>query len=52
MVRRRLARGEGWQELVPPEVAGYIEAEGLDVRFRQEFGLATLALEVTPMMMA
>jgi len=49
MVRRRLAQGEGWQELVPPEVVDYLQAERLDARFRQEFGLATLALEVAPL---
>jgi nicotinamide-nucleotide adenylyltransferase len=46
MVRRALARGEGWRELVPPEVAAYIDARGLDRRFRAEFGLATLAQEL------
>jgi len=42
-VRQRLARGEEWQELVPREVAAYIENNGLDERFRREFGLETLA---------
>jgi nicotinamide-nucleotide adenylyltransferase len=44
-VRRAMARGEGWKEMVPPEVAAWIEGEGLDRRFRREFGLATLALD-------
>lgn len=45
MVRREMARGDGWRDLVPPEVAGYITARGLDARFRREFGLETLALD-------
>jgi nicotinamide-nucleotide adenylyltransferase len=44
-VRRAMAQGEGWKEMVPPEVASWIEDEGLDRRFRREFGLATLALD-------
>jgi nicotinamide-nucleotide adenylyltransferase len=44
-VRRAMAQGEGWKEMVPPDVADFIEAEGLDRRFRREFGLATLALD-------
>ncbi|MDW8326651.1 MAG: hypothetical protein RMK99_08805 [Anaerolineales bacterium] len=46
MVRRAMARGEDWQRLVPPEVAEYIASRGLDVRFRREFGLQTLAQEI------
>lgn len=45
MVRREMARGEGWRDLVPPEVAGYITARRLEDRFRREFGLQTLALD-------
>ncbi|HFD39743.1 MAG TPA: hypothetical protein ENJ31_07860 [Anaerolineae bacterium] len=45
MVRRAMAQGDGWRDLVPPEVADYIAARRLDVRFRREFGLQTLALE-------
>ena len=45
MVRRAMARGDGWQALVPPEVAEYITTGGLDERFRREFGLLTLAME-------
>ncbi len=45
MVRREMARGGGWQDLVPKEVAGYIAASQLDERFRREFGLQTLALD-------
>ena len=45
MVRAAMARGADWQRLVPPEVAEYITAHGLDERFRREFGLQTLALE-------
>lgn len=48
MVRRAMARGGDWRELVPPSVADYLERLGLVERFRREFGLATLALEVPP----
>jgi nicotinamide-nucleotide adenylyltransferase len=47
-VRREMARGEGWRTLVPDEVAVYVEERGLDRRFRKEFGLETLALDVPP----
>jgi nicotinamide-nucleotide adenylyltransferase len=45
LVRREMARGSGWQDLVPQEVADYITARQLDERFRREFGLKTLALD-------
>jgi nicotinamide-nucleotide adenylyltransferase len=45
LVRREMARGDAWKDLVPPQVAAYIAARRLDARFRREFGLATLALE-------
>ena len=45
MVRRRMARGDGWQELVPKAIADYITARRLDVGVRREFGLQTLALD-------
>jgi nicotinamide-nucleotide adenylyltransferase len=45
MVRREMARGGGWQDMVPKEVASYIAAGRLDERFRREFGLQTLALD-------
>jgi nicotinamide-nucleotide adenylyltransferase len=45
MVRREMARGGGWRDLVPKEVANYIAARRLDERFRREFGLQTLALD-------
>jgi nicotinamide-nucleotide adenylyltransferase len=45
MVRAAMARGDAWQELVPPAVADYIVSNRLDLRFRREFGLATLAQE-------
>jgi nicotinamide-nucleotide adenylyltransferase len=45
MVRRSMARGEEWHVWVPGEVADYITTRQLDVRFRREFGLQTLALE-------
>ncbi|HEX5717631.1 MAG TPA: hypothetical protein VF179_15845 [Thermoanaerobaculia bacterium] len=44
-VRKAMARGEGWRELVPPAVADLIDERGLAARFRREFGLATLALD-------
>ena len=46
MVRRQMARGDNWQKLVPPQVAEYIITRGLDTRFRREFGLQTLALDI------
>ena len=45
MVRRAMARGDGWRALVPGEVADYITARQLDDRFRREFGLQTLAMD-------
>lgn len=42
-VRHAMACGEGWQELVPESVAGYIAKNRLDERFRREFGLEALA---------
>jgi nicotinamide-nucleotide adenylyltransferase len=47
MVRREMARGEDWRDLVPKNVADYIAAKRLDERFRREFGLQTLALDAT-----
>jgi nicotinamide-nucleotide adenylyltransferase len=47
MVRREMARGGAWQDLMPREVADYIVARRLDERFRREFGLQTLALDAT-----
>lgn len=44
-VRRAMARGDDWESLVPNVVAEYIKSNQLDVRFRQEFGLETLAME-------
>ncbi len=46
MVRRAMARGEDWERLVPPAVARYLTERGLVERFRREFGLATLALDL------
>lgn len=45
MVRREMARGDGWKALVPSEVADYITERRLDERFRRQFGLQTLALD-------
>jgi nicotinamide-nucleotide adenylyltransferase len=47
-VRKAMARGEGWRELVPPTVAALIDEQRLAHRFRREFGLATLALDTPP----
>ncbi len=44
MVRMVMAKGGNWRALVPAEVADYITKNGLDERFRREFGLATLSL--------
>lgn len=44
LVRRAMAHGDGWADLVPPAIADYIRCRGLDARFRREFGLQTLAL--------
>jgi hypothetical protein len=41
-----MARGEDWRALVPPAIAGYLDRNGLVDRFRREFGLATLALDI------
>ncbi len=43
-VRRAMARGDEWESLVPPLVAKYIKSRRLDIRFREEFGLETLAM--------
>ena len=45
MVRREMARGDGWRALVPDVIADYITTRRLDERFRREFGLETLALD-------
>jgi nicotinamide-nucleotide adenylyltransferase len=45
MVRREMARGGNWQRMVPDVIAEYIQNHKLDIRFRQEFGLQTLALD-------
>lgn len=47
MVRREMARGTAWRDLVPKEIADYIALRRLDERFRREFGLQTLALDAT-----
>jgi nicotinamide-nucleotide adenylyltransferase len=44
-VRRAMARGDSWQRMVPEPIARYLMQNGLDRRFRAEFGLETLALE-------
>lgn len=45
MVRKAMARGEDWQSMVPKQVSDYLLKNGLDHRFREEFGLKTLAIE-------
>ncbi len=47
MVRREMARGTAWRDLVPKKIADYIAHRRLDARFRREFGLQTLALDAT-----
>lgn len=42
-VRVAMAKGQNWQNMVPKEIAEYIEKNNLEKRFRQEFGLETLA---------
>ena len=42
-VRIEMARGGDWEKLVPEPVAEYIKQNGLDERFRREFGLGILA---------
>ena len=44
-VRAMMARGEAWQAWVPEAIGFYIQQNRLDVRFRSEFGLETLALQ-------
>jgi hypothetical protein len=44
-VRHAMASDQNWQEFVPEEIADYICSNQLDVRFRREFGLQTLALK-------
>lgn len=45
LVRRQMARGDGWRELVPSVIADYISSHHIDQRFRREFGLQTLMLD-------
>ena len=42
-VRVEMAKGEDWEKYVPEQVAEYIKQNKLDQRFREEFGLETLA---------
>jgi nicotinamide-nucleotide adenylyltransferase len=44
-VRQAMASNHSWEEFVPTEIADYITSNQLDIRFRQEFGLQTLALK-------
>jgi len=45
LVRREMAHGGAWRDLVPEKVVDYIVTRQLDERFRREFGLQTLALD-------
>jgi len=45
MVRREMAHGDHWRDMVLPQIADYITARQLDERFRREFGLQTIALD-------
>ena len=44
-VRLAMARGEDFQHLVPAPVGEYLEKNRLAARFREEFGLETLAMQ-------
>jgi len=44
-VRIAFAKGEPYQHLLPESVAAYLENNNLIDRFRQQYGLETLALE-------
>ena len=37
-VREAMARGEGWRQLVPPEIAAWLDREDRLERFRRDFG--------------
>jgi nicotinamide mononucleotide adenylyltransferase len=43
IVRMTMAAGGDYEELIPPEVASYLQKENLVGRFRHEFGLETIA---------
>ena len=45
MVRQAMARGEDWASMLPPPVAAYLQENNLVARFREQYGLETLALE-------
>ncbi len=45
MVRKKLAQGEGWEAMLPPEIVDFLREKELDRRFREKFGLDILALE-------
>lgn len=45
-VRKKMALGNKWQEFVPSEISDYIITRKLDTRFRKEFGLQTLSMEI------
>jgi hypothetical protein len=45
MVRKAMAKGEKWENMVPEEVRLFIQNNHLDERFRLTFGLETLALD-------
>jgi nicotinamide-nucleotide adenylyltransferase len=44
-VRLAMARGEDWAPMLPPSVAAVLQESNLVARFREQFGLETLALE-------
>ena len=48
-VRVMMAKGAKWQDWVPERVAQYIQENKLDERFRREFGLETLAMQIRTM---
>lgn len=42
-VRLAMAKNEGWEKMVPEEVAGYMKRQGLVGAFRRDFGQETIA---------
>ncbi len=45
MVRKAMAKGENWKNMVPEEIRLFIQNNHLDERFRLDFGLETLTLD-------
>jgi nicotinamide-nucleotide adenylyltransferase len=43
IVRMEIARNENWERLVPEKVADFMKANGLDKRFRKDYGLEVIS---------